>query len=101
MNQLYLYMIVGKKPVKRKFVTTHQLQQQQKNKKVFQVDKAGKKNTQMLLMDGTRRSPRLNKVREINDDTDCEKLASARRKLDLQEPPLEDEDMAENELEVR
>lgn len=94
-------MFVGKKQAKRKFVTTHQLQQQQKNKKVFQVDEAGNRNTQMLLMDGTRRSPRLNKLREINDDTNCEKLASARRKLDLQEPPHEDEDMGENELEVR
>ena len=91
-------LFVAQRQAKRKYVTTHQLQQKQKNKMANQVDKVTGRNTQMLLLDGTRKSPRLNTLREITDETVCEKPASARRKLDLENPPHEDENMGENEV---
>ena len=93
-------MFVAKKQAKRKFVTTYQPQQQHMNKKAIKADKAEKRNTRMFPLEGTRKSPRLNRVREITDDLLCEKTASARRKLDLQDPPHDDENMGENEVEV-
>lgn len=98
-NLLYLYFFVAKKQVKQKFVTTHQLQQQQMMKKTNQCDKPEKRNTKMLPQVGTRKSPRLNKMQETTDHNVLEMPASSKRKLDL-EGPEEDEIMGENEPEV-
>lgn len=77
--------------MKRQFVTTHQLQQQQ-DKKATQV------GLKKLPEIGTLKSPRLNKVAQVNDDT-IPKSATARRKLYLQNLPHEDKKMGENEHE--
>lgn len=93
-------MFVAKKQVKRKFVTTHQLQQQQKNKKPLEVAK--NETTHKLTQGGIRKSPRLNKMQQANDPIVSRKCSiPAKRKLDLQNPPHQDENMGENEVEVR
>ncbi|KAK1402365.1 hypothetical protein POM88_001970 [Heracleum sosnowskyi] len=86
-------LLAAKKQVKRQFVTTHQLQQQQKNKKARQLDSL------KPPQGGTRKSPRLNKMKQISDATVCQKPTSARRKLDLKNPPHADETMGENDPE--
>ncbi|GET04312.1 uncharacterized protein LOC108203842 [Rhizophagus clarus] len=85
-------LLQAKKPVKRKFVTAHQLQQQHRNKK------ANLGIPDKLPKVGTRKSPRLDKLENYNEATS--KSASARRKLDLQNPPHEDETMGENVTEL-
>ncbi|KAK1404440.1 hypothetical protein POM88_004045 [Heracleum sosnowskyi] len=79
----------AKKQVKRKYVTAHHLQQQQRNKKPVHVEEAEKISTQ--------KSPRLNKLQANSDATVMKRPASARRKLDLQDIPHEDEHMGEND----
>ncbi|KAK1365724.1 hypothetical protein POM88_041285 [Heracleum sosnowskyi] len=86
-------LLAAKKQVKRQFVTTHQLQQQQKNKKARQLDSV------KPPQGGTRKSPRLNKMKQVSDATVCQKPTSARRKLDLKNPPHADETMGENDPE--
>lgn len=80
------------------FVTTHQLQQQ-KNKKASQVDKVG--NTRMLPRVPIRKSPRLNNLQEVSEEIPTTKAVGAKRKLDLPNHPRDDENMGENDLQVR
>lgn len=96
---LSLIFLVAKRQVKRTFVTTHQLQQQM-TKKANQGEKSGRRNTQKLPLEATRKSPRFTKKQETNDKMVSEAPASARRKLDLEDTPHEKENMGENELEV-
>ncbi|KAK1396063.1 hypothetical protein POM88_005926 [Heracleum sosnowskyi] len=84
---------IAKKQVKRQFVTAHQLQQQQKNKKVRQLDSL------KPPQGGTRKSPRLNKLKQVSDATVSQKPTTSRRKLDLKNPPHADETMGENDPE--
>lgn len=77
------------------FVTSHQLQQQ-KNKKASQVDKVG--NTSFLPL---RKSPRLNNLQEVSEEIPTTKAVGAKRKLDLPNHPGDDENMGENDLQVR
>ncbi|KAK1353622.1 hypothetical protein POM88_051987 [Heracleum sosnowskyi] len=79
----------AKKQVKRKYVTAHHLQQQQRKKKPVHVEEAEKIST--------RKSPRLNKLQANTDATVTNRPASARRKLDLQDISHEDEHMGEND----
>lgn len=58
-------------------------------------------STQKLPQGGSRKSPRLNNLHEISDATASHKSATARRKLDLENPSHEDEKMGENDVEVR
>ncbi|KAL8089227.1 hypothetical protein AgCh_038856 [Apium graveolens] len=76
--------------VKHTFVTTHQLQQKQRNKKIVEVDMA-----QVV----TRKSPRLNNLKQDNDATVRNKSGTAKRKLNLQSQPHQDENIGENDLE--
>ncbi|KAK1401023.1 hypothetical protein POM88_000628 [Heracleum sosnowskyi] len=67
----------AKKQVKRQFVTTDQLQQQQKNKKAIQLDslkppQGGTRKSPQLKppQRGTRKSPQRNKLKQVSDATD-------------------------------
>ncbi|KAK1401722.1 hypothetical protein POM88_001327 [Heracleum sosnowskyi] len=82
-------LVDAKKQVKRKYVTAHHLQQQQRKKKPVHVEEAEKIST--------RKSPRLNKLQANTDATVTNRPASARRKLDLQDISHEDEHMGEND----
>ncbi|KAK1401076.1 hypothetical protein POM88_000681 [Heracleum sosnowskyi] len=96
----------AKKQVKRQFVTAHQLQQQQKNKKARQLDslkppQGGTRKSPQLKppQRGTRKSARLNKLKQVSDATVSQKSTTSRRKLDLHNLPHADETMGENDPE--
>lgn len=59
------------------------------------------RSTQKLPHGGTRKSPRLNNLKQANDANMTSKSGTAKRKLDLQNESHEDENMGENDLEVR
>ncbi|KAL6530264.1 hypothetical protein OROHE_014617 [Orobanche hederae] len=111
------------KQKKRTFVTTYQLQQQLKNNKkptdeVFTPRKSARLNSPQVLnkanvnqkstqVNGARKSIEVTSSRkptQINNSEDvCDanvnrKIASVKRKLDLYNPPLEDETMDENDM---
>lgn len=92
----YPCTFVAKKQPKRQFTTAHQLllQQQQKNKKAKLL------GSDQKWPQGTRKSPRVNKLVESNDKPLTSKPMTAKRKLDLSKQH-EDETMGENEVEVR
>ena len=72
----------------------HQLQQQ-KNIKAKQM------GSDKWPQEGTRKSPRLNKLGKCNDTHVTCKPTTVKRKLSLQSGPHENETMGENEVEVR
>uniref|UniRef100_A0A164UE18 Uncharacterized protein n=1 Tax=Daucus carota subsp. sativus TaxID=79200 RepID=A0A164UE18_DAUCS len=82
-------MFAAKKQNRRVFVTTYQLQQQQKKKAI---------QTRSSLQAVTRKSPRLNKVQATPDRLESEKAVAAKRKLDLPDHSREEEKMGENKL---
>lgn len=90
----YPCTFVAKKPPKRQFTTAHQLQQQ-KNIKAKQM------GSEKWPQEGTRKSPRLNKLGKCNDTPVTCKPTTVKRKLSLQSGPHENETMGENEVEVR
>ncbi|KAL1823166.1 hypothetical protein ACET3Z_004987 [Daucus carota] len=118
-------IFTAKNPVKRTFVTTHQLQQQ-KNKKASDVLHSPRKSARLKNpqeVNSPRRSTRLNQLnspkkssrlndQEVNslpkltrpdnqnvDDATLDlKISSVKRKLDLQNAPNEEEIMGENEF---
>lgn len=89
--QLCLCYFLGE--AKRKFVSSHQLQQQ-KNQKTMEFGKVETKNCKKLPEVGVRKSPWLNKSHQVTS-TCMSVKSTARRKLDLQisrqDPPSEDE----------
>ncbi|WOG87627.1 hypothetical protein DCAR_0206857 [Daucus carota subsp. sativus] len=87
-------LVAAKKQPKRQFTTAHQLllQQQQKNKKAKLL------GSDQKWPQGTRKSPRVNKLVESNDKPLTSKPMTAKRKLDLSKQH-EDETMGENEVE--
>lgn len=65
------------------------------------LGKTETRSTQKLPQGGTRKSPRLNNLNQISDATANQRSATARRKLDLENPSHEDENIRENDVEVR